>query len=110
MKVLSFDIDVHKAEEALRGGVHPRQLSPCFEPTTLLFVKSGDLLGGIYRISSAAAAVIPAIDGSSSVRQICERASVRPDQMATLLGAFEAENALRFHVSAAPRPISADDA
>jgi hypothetical protein len=110
MKVLSFAVDVHQAEAALRDGAHPGQLSPRPEPTTLLFVKSGDLLGGVYRISSSAAAVIPAIDGSSTVGQICERAGVRPEHLAALLSAFEAENALRVHVSAPPGPPFADDA
>jgi hypothetical protein len=110
VEVLSFEVNVHEVEEALRGGVHPRRLSPRPEPTTLLFVKSGDLLGGVYRVSSRAAAVIPAIDGSSSVGQICERAGIRMDQLSTLLSAFDAENALRLHRSAPPCPVFADDA
>ena len=110
VKVLSFDVNVYEVEEALRGGVHPRALSPRPEPTTLLFVKSGDLLGGVYRVSSAAAAVIPAIDGSSSVGEICERAGIRMDQLSTLLSAFDAENALRLRRSAPPCPVFADDA
>lgn len=109
MKILTFGVKVHEVEGAVRRGTNPGTFRPASSATTLLFVKSADLLGRAYEISSSAAAVIPLIDGRRSCGQICEEGDVEPEDLTKLLAAFEAENALRLHSTAACRPAFADD-
>ncbi|MGH8991926.1 MAG: hypothetical protein ACRDZ7_10440 [Acidimicrobiia bacterium] len=107
VKTVVFGIRVQEAESALRAGDPPGALRPASETTTLLFVKSADLLGRAYEVSPSVASLLPLLDGSRSIRQICETAPVDPDNLAELLSALESDNAVRLSPFPSPGPAFA---
>lgn len=64
---------------------------------TVLFVKSGDLLGRAYTVSASVSVAVSLLDGSRSNGEICDEARISPSELRLLLGLLTSDGVMRMH-------------